>query len=260
MKRTLFVPLLLAVLLFLSGISAGEPMKTRVLVFYGGHPFNLDEFKSALFPETEQMDVSYALLPQERDRLAPGLEKDYDVLVMFDMDQQDPTEEQKEALKNLLEQGIGYFAFHHNICSLFNWDEYYDICGGKAMLDYAYPQGEKEACFRGKSYPFSTFVMGNAEFNVADSEHPIMQGVRNFQAYEELYGNILINPDVNVLLTSDSPNMTRTAAWTWRYGKSPVFATLLGHDASMWNNQDFHTMFINAVKWLAEEKRKVHGE
>lgn len=229
--------------------------RIRVLVFYGGHPFNLEEFKSTLFADSG-MDVSYAVLPDERDRLAPGLEKEFDVLVMFDMDQKDPSPAQKEALKALLDCGIGYFSFHHDTCALFNWDEYYDICGGKAMLDYAYPNGSPCATFRGQRYPFSTFLMGDADFRVADPDHPVMRGVHDFSLHEELYGKILVNPDVHVLLASDSPNMTHAAAWTWHYNNSPVFTTILGHDASMWGHPDFNTMFINAIKWLAAETRK----
>ncbi len=234
-------------------LSAQEPedRKIRVLVFYGGHPFNMEDFKHN-FDGADNMEVYYAKLPEGRDMLAPGLEKQYDVLVMFDMDQVDPTPEQRKKLYDLLDKGIGYFAFHHNLCSVPEWDEYYDITGGKTFLNYFF-EGKDHAMFRGQPYEFSTFQMLPISFKVADKDHPIMNGVVDFDLNEEAYGKALVNPNVHVLLTSESPGMTHEVAWTWHYNNSPVFGTFLGHDINMWSDENFHKMFLQAIKWLADQ-------
>ncbi len=258
MKSFIYVLLSFVILFFIgqNSLSAEEQSvhKIRVLVFTGGHGFNADDFH-ALFSRYSQLDVTYAKLPEDRSLIAPGLEKKYDVLVMFDMYQKDLSDMEKKNTIDLLNCGIGLFAFHHHLCSNPHWEEYYDCIGGRTFLPYAYPKGEKPF-WRGKKYEFSTFIDDQKlDIHVADKDHPITKGVNDFIITDEAYGKGWVDPKAHVLLTSNHPKQTREVAWTWHYGKSPVFALFLGHDKKAWDNPDFDKIFIQAIEWLATTNR-----
>lgn len=51
---------------------------------------------------------------QRADMLKPRLEKQFDVIAMYDMSK-DLTPEQEQALVKLLKRGIGVVSLHHNL-------------------------------------------------------------------------------------------------------------------------------------------------
>ena len=61
-----------------------------------------------------------AEMPKEADLLQPGLEKQYDVIMMFDM-AKEFTPEQRQAFVALLETGIGLVSTHHNLGAHRDW-------------------------------------------------------------------------------------------------------------------------------------------
>ena len=55
-----------------------------MLVTYGGHGFEEKQF-FAMFDALPNVTYKKAELPKQADLLKPGLEKDFDVIVMYDM-------------------------------------------------------------------------------------------------------------------------------------------------------------------------------
>ena len=113
-----------------STAAAQEPakVKIRVLLTYGGHGFEEKPF-FAMFDSFPGIVYTKAPMPKAADLLKPGLEKDYDVIVMYDMT---PgfTPEQQKAFVELLNDGIGLVSLHHNLGSHQQWDEFRKIIGG----------------------------------------------------------------------------------------------------------------------------------
>lgn len=240
---------LLIFVLFLGGtdlFAAGK--KIRVLFVSGGHSFDQPAFDVFLasFPHLE---ISKAVLPKDRDKIAPGLEKDFDVLLLYDQDNTPLSDRQKKNFIDLLHQGIGVFVLHHHLSAHQDWDEHYDIIGGRDFF-------QKDLnLFRGKEYPRSTFIENiDIDIDVADPDHPITKDVKPFIIRDEAYGKCPVHPDVHVLLTSKHPNATPQVAWIWKYGKSPIFVNMLGHGPSAWNHPEFARVFIQAMNWLSENK------
>lgn len=217
----------------------------RVLLTYGGHGFETKEF-FAMWDALPGVTYTKAELPGQADLLKPGLEKDYDVIVMYDMVAAF-TPEQQAAFTKLLGTGIGVVATHHNLGAHQNWPEYWKIIGGSWL---AAPRK-----IDGKDYPASTYAEG-VDFNVAvaDKDHPITKGVADFSIHDEIYGQFYVAPGVHVLLTCDHPKSGHDIAWTTSYGRSRVFYLLLAHGPSGYDNPNFRKLLTNGIRWAAEGK------
>ena len=77
----------------------------RVLLTTGGHGFEAEPFYAA-FDAMPDVEYTKAELPKDADLLKPGLEKQYDCIVMYDMVPK-ITPDQQKAFAKLLETGIG---------------------------------------------------------------------------------------------------------------------------------------------------------
>ena len=118
---------------FSAGAQAGEQEgKIRVLLTYGGHGFEEDSF-FAMFDSMPGVEYTKAEFPQDFGLLKPGLEKQYDVIVRYDMINGIPAE-QREAFAALLQKGIGLVSLHHNLGAHNRWAEYPKIIGGRFFL------------------------------------------------------------------------------------------------------------------------------
>ena len=144
-------------------------------------------------------DVQYtkAPLPQSAGLLKPGLEKDYDVMVRYDMVAKFSPEQEK-ALVDLLHRGIGLVALHHNLGAHPQWDEYTKIIGGKYCFG-VYQEGDKK--FGPSTYEHDQDI----KVAVADREHPITRGLADFAIHDEVYNHCYVAPDVHVLLPQIIP-------------------------------------------------------
>lgn len=220
---------------------ASPPRAIRILVTWGGHEFPQEEFFHFVdsLPSTTNSRVSK---PQFADMLRPGLEKQYDVLLMYDMTD-DYTPQQRAAFMDLLNQGIGVLSLHHNLLTCQRWDEYPRIVGGRYVTSGTQIEG--------KTAPRSTASHGeHMRISVVDRSHPITQGLADFDIVDETYGDLYVVPDNEILLRTDHPKASAAVAWVRNYGKSRVFATTMGHDATAYNDPNFRKIIIGAIGWL----------
>ena len=230
--------------------SATEAGKTRILLTFGGHGFQEEPF-FAMFDSMPGVEYTRAEMPASADLLKPGLEKEYDVVVMYDM-AMSMSAEQRKAFVALLETGIGVVALHHHLGAHRDWDEYRGIIGGQYLF-----KGQK---LDGKEYGKSTFAHGqDVDVAVADSDHPVTRGITGFRIHDETYKGCYVSPDVRVLLTTDHPKSNRELAWVTRYGKSPVLYMMLGHDSKAWQHPAYPKLLLNGIRWASArtESRRV---
>jgi type 1 glutamine amidotransferase len=216
--------------------------KIRVLLTFGGHGFEEKPF-FAMFDALPGVVYSKAPLPESAALLKPGLQKQFDVLVMYDMCGKFSPEEQK-AFVALLRQGIGVVSLHHNLGAHQGWPEYTKIIGGKFCL--------KAEDFGGKTYGPSTYEHGQQiHVTVADEHHPITRGLADFTIEDETYGNCYIRPGAYVLLRTDNPKNNPSLAWINPYGRSRVFYFQLGHDSKAWSNPAYPDILSRGIRWAA---------
>ncbi len=239
MKRLL---LALPTILVLAAAPAAAGETIRVLLTVGGHGFEEAPF-FAVFDSMEGVEYTKAALPEEAGLLAPGLEGEYDVIVMYDMVPAVTPEEQR-AFRELLERGIGVVSLHHNLGAHPDWDEYPRIVGGR----YVFTAGEIDGT---AVVPSSYRHDEEMPIRVADGDHPITRGLEDFTIRDECYKDYYRAPDVRVLLTTDHPENDESIAWVHRYGRSPVFYLQLGHDRHAYEHPAFRELVHRGIRWAA---------
>lgn len=230
-------------LLALASVAAAAEIKPlRVLLTYGGHGFQQPEF-FAMWDALPGLAYTKCELPKDADVLKPGLEKQYDVIVMYDMVKGFTPEQQKDYVA-LLNTGIGIVATHHSLGAHDGWPEYAKIIGGKYV--------HKPGIIEGKERPASNFAHGqDIAVTIADKEHPITKGLADFTIHDETYGKCYVSPNAHVLLTTDHPKCTREIAWTTQYGRSRVCYLMFGHDNQAWANPNYQALLQRAIRWSA---------
>jgi len=245
MRRTLvFVLSVVVTFSCAMGVRGGEPAakKTRVLLTYGGHGFEQEPFFK-MFDDMKDIAYTKAPMPESAGLLKPGLEKDFDAIVMYDM-VKGITSEQQQAFVDLLKTGIGVVSLHHNMGAHRDWDEFRRIIGGKFVLS---PQ-----TIDGVQCAVSTWSHDeDLKVTIADKDHPITEGLADFTIHDETYGKYYTAPDVKLLLKTDHPKNDPELAWVKEYGKSRVFYLMLGHDSKAWQNPAFLEILHRGVLWAA---------
>jgi uncharacterized protein len=228
-----------------AGAAENAPQgKIRVLVTFGGHGFEERPFW-AMWDALPGVIYSKAQMPRAADMLKPGLQKKYDVIVMYDMVQR-LTQQQRNAFVALLKSGIGLVSLHHNLCAQDDWPELRNIIGGKYLL--------KETEIDGKKYSPSEYSDDqDMSVTVAARNHPITTGVDDFKIHDEAYRKFYVAPDSHVLLTIDHPKCGRDVAWVHSYGKSRVFYLMFGHDPAAWQNPNYPRLLLNGIHWAARK-------
>jgi type 1 glutamine amidotransferase len=244
MKRLAFLPAL-TVFLATGAVLAQPPEQhrdIRVLLTYGGHDFQEKEF-FAMWDALPGVRYTKAPLPESAGLLQPGLEKDYDVIVSYDMSK-GLTAEQQKSYEALLESGIGLVALHHNLGAHPDWPEYRKVIGAKWVFE---PE-----TIDGKDYAPSTYAHDQEiPVSIADPDHFITKGLADFVIHDETYGGAYVSPDVHVLLKARHPGNVEPFAWTTGYGKSRVVYFMAGHDDKGWANPAFPEVLSRSIRWAA---------
>ncbi|MHC4176857.1 MAG: ThuA domain-containing protein [Planctomycetota bacterium] len=220
--------------------------KIRVLLTSGGHNFEQEPFY-AMFDAMSNVEYTKAEFPKAADLLKPGLEKKFDVIVMYDMVPRISAEQQK-AFVALLKKGIGLVSLHHNMGAHRDWDQFRRIIGGKFFL--------APTKIGGKEYPKSGWEHDQQlKVTVTDQKHPITKGLKDFDIHDEVYNNYFTAPKVKVLLKTDHPKNDPELAWVKRFGNSRVFYFMLGHDRKAYENENFREIVARGIRWAAGPKK-----
>ena len=225
---------------------------TRVLLVYGGAHHSPITPYMRMLDSMPGIEWTPALLPQSAEMLKPGLEKEYDVLLMVGMmgsrwEQAEFSAEQRKAFADLLAKGIGIVALHQAIATEPGWEESPRIVGG-VWRNEPYEVD-------GRSYPKSGCLHDtDIRVRAADPDHPIVRGVPEFVINDELYLDIYKAADNLPVLVTDHPqaNGRKEIAWTRTYGASRLFYFQLGHvPAQTWARPDCRRIVHQAIRWAA---------
>ena len=231
----------------------------NILIVTGGHGFDQENFYK-MFDEMPGVRYDKAELPKEMDLLAPGLEKKYDLLFTYDMNNfPQVTADQRERFAKLIESGMPLIVMHHSIGgydniktgenTYYNWPLYRQMIGGQ----YLHRAIEVD----GTIHPPSSYKYNlDIAVEIADREHPITKGVENFTIRDEGYKGMYIREGVHVLLKTDHPDATPEVAWTTQHGKGTVFVIALGHDKQSYENPNLRRILYQGILWCVDETRK----
>jgi type 1 glutamine amidotransferase len=209
----------------------------RVAVVTGGHSFDVPKF-NALFRSLDGVDVYV----QHMENLVSARHrvKDwYDVILFYSMlgfrDKGKVRYPDKpvQTMDGVLDAGIGVVMLHHAILSYTNWDLWRDMVGLDAESFTGYSHDE------------------TMRIAVADSEHPITQGVADWEMVDETYEMGEPDADSHVLLTTDHAACMKTIGWTRQVQNSRVFNLQSGHDNHTWVDENFQAVLLRGIQWVA---------
>ena len=214
----------------------------KVAVITGGHAFDGEGF-FGMFESFQ--DIEYVHLAQKDHSEvfeAPG-DRPYDVIVLYNMTQKISPKRQRNFIK-LLNEGVGLVALHHSIAAFQEWPEYRKIIGARYLLS--------DIVENGISYKMSVYQHDvDIPISILNKQHPITKDMKDFTIHDETYRNCLVEPDNNLLLTTDELSNDKGICWTRKYGKSKVCYIQLGHGLGAYNNENYRTLVSNAIKWSA---------
>ena len=165
----------------------------------------------------------------------------YDLVFLHLYNAKTPTlsAEAKENLAGFVKGGKGLVVSHLSSASFKEWEEFHKLCGRYWVM--------------GKSGhgPRSVFKV-----RVANKEHPITQGLADFEADDELYAKLQGDAPINVLVEADSDwsKQTEALAFTVDYGKGRVFHETFGHDGKAIQNPAVQKLIQRGSEWAATGK------
>lgn len=207
-------------------------MKTlKSLVFVGTEGIYHDhvgngKFITALLNDTDGIEADFS---RDYNVLADGLEAYHSLLFYTDVGELTPAQE--IGLLSYIRSGGGFFGLHTAAASFRESDGYHDMLNG---------------FFNGHS-PYMDFTV-----NVSDTEHPITEGLTDFEVTDELY-YLKHNPNTSQHLMHAFDNTvdeTHVMAFHHQYGKGRVFYFALGHDTVVLENPSFQEVIRRGVLWV----------
>lgn len=155
------------------------------------------------------------------------------------------TGEQLQGVVEAVVSGVGIAGCHGGMCDSFREaTEWQFMTGGQWV-----------------AHPGNDGV--NYRVNITDKNHPVTQGVEDFDVSSEQY-YMHVDPAVKVLATTHFPTaegphfgngeFEMPVVWTKVYGKGRVFYNSLGHQANIMEMEPVLTLMRRGFKWAADGK------
>jgi type 1 glutamine amidotransferase len=142
---------------------------------------------------------------------------------------------QEEAIESFVLNGGAFLALHNA-----GWD--YPWQGGYRRTLAGYYQGHPPVA------PFKVCVL--------DREHPITQGVDDYEIVDEQHFLWFDVDRVTLLLKSQGQNgMESAAGWAYEYGRGRVAYLANGHTLEILEHPMVQRLLHNAARWLVERAR-----
>ena len=167
----------------------------------------------------------------------------------------DPNDLKDEVLQNY--DGLLIYANHDSISTSQEAALKSFVQGGKALI----PLHSGSFCFRNSDWyvqavggQFSTHGTGRFTTQLLDAKHPILQGISEFETWDETYVHSQINPDIQVLMERKEGDKKEPYTWIRNEGEGRVFYTAYGHNEETWKQPEFHELLANGILWAVGDK------
>lgn len=230
----------LLTLAFLISTAFAQQGRRLEILFLGdnGHHRPIDRVPSimaALGPK----GINFTYTDDLADINTANLNK-YDALMVY-ANWDKITPEAEKALLDYVASGKGFLPIHCASYCFRNSDAYVKMVGGQ----------------------FWRHTMDSITTQTVQANHPIMNGLKPFTAYDETYLHSQLQPDNNVLATreikadqsKDKPDAkTEPYTWTRTHGKGKIFYTAYGHDERTWGQPGFQELIYNAILWTVNDQ------
>ena len=233
--RVLFA-LLLSCSLIASVSAAEMPAKLKLLYLGdGGHHQPAVRFKQ-LQPVLKKRGIDLVYSDVIGDLNAATL-KSYDGVVVYaNIDAIEP--EQAKALLDFVASGKGFVPLHCASYCFRNNDDVVALIGAQ----------------------FLRHGTGTFRTTIALPEHPVMQGFKGFESWDETYVHTKHNEQNRTVLETRAEGNGHEP-WTWvrTHGKGRVFYTAWGHDARTFANPGFHNLVERGIRYACGQDPSAAG-
>jgi putative membrane-bound dehydrogenase-like protein len=231
-KTWIFVFLILT---FISGcgqnsnqifLSSTDPRRVEILVL--GHEsehHNSEKLMTYLQTPLFQKGINLTYTTDLTDLNEVTL-NNYDGLMIYS-NHESITPEQEAALKSYVQSGKALIPIHSASFCFKNSDWYIQAVGGQ----------------------FSTHETGDFTATIVDKTHPVMNGIEEFETWDETYVHTKVNPDMQVLMERVEDGKKEPYTWVRNEGKGRVFYTAFGHNEKTWEKKGFHDLVANGILW-----------
>lgn len=222
---------------------AGEaPPPIRVLLITGDDVSPAHDWLSCasatrtVLVESGSFDVRVLGNPNALEIQANLDNTDVIYLLMYNAATPTISDQAKDNLLQFVKQGKGFVVAHLGSASFKEWPEFRQLCGR------AWVMGESG------HGPRSVF-----KAQIADPDHPITQGLTDFQQDDELYAKLQGTTPIHVLVKAESDwsHQTEPLAFVLPYGAGRVFHHTFGHDPKAINSPSVKTLITRGTAWAA---------
>jgi len=207
----------------------------RIEILFLGHNsehHNSQKLAPMLAMPLFQKGISLTYTNDPNDLNADNLAK-YDGLMIY-ANHDDITPGQESAMKNFVEGGKALIPIHSASFMFRNSDWYVQTVGGQ----------------------FKTHGAGTFTVDIVKPDHSVMEGISEFETWDETYVHHKLNDDMTVLMERVEDGHREPWTWVREQGKGKVFYTAYGHDERTWSQTAFHDLVANGVLWAVDDKAK----
>jgi type 1 glutamine amidotransferase len=164
------------------------------------------------------------------------------VLHFKNYDPQVPGRKGLENLAGFVEQGGGLVLLHFACGAFEEFKDDFAPLAGRVWFGMQPPAG------RHQHDPRQQFTV-----NIADTAHPITQGMRDFQTVDELYTCLEGSAEITPLATAVSQldGKVYPMAFVCDYGRGRVFHCVLGHDVEAFSASGPRQLIRRGCAWVA---------
>lgn len=252
----------------------------KLLVAVRGHPFDRSAF-DAMFQAMPGISATMVDQPAAARLMNPQGMRDFDALLLYDMPGLDfqsvgdrphllePSQELKDGLQAVFEQGTGVVALHHALAGWPRWSTYGEWLGGRFLYRPADVRGMR--CL-------DSGYLSNVTYNAhVLAAHPVTAGLpANFQLTDELYMAEIFSNDVTPLLEAQydfsadrfcsaqaacrgqpetrsdwyHPPTSNLIGWTKWAINSPLVYLQPGDGSCAYTSVYYRQLVENAIRWV----------
>jgi len=137
--------------------------------------------------------------------------------------------DQETALLTYVNTGGGLIAIHSASATFNDSDAFVNLVGGA----------------------FKAHGTGTFSVEHQNSNHPVLQGVPEFESWDETYVHMKHNPDKDVLSFRIEDDHEEPWTWVRNQGDGRVFYTAWGHDERTWQHEGFKKLIERATRWTS---------
>jgi type 1 glutamine amidotransferase len=224
--------------------TAAAPPKIKVLIVtgddVGAHPWReVSQATRDVLQASGKFEVKVCEDPGVLESAASLKRYDVVYLAMYNAKLPTLTDPAKQNLLDFVKGGKGFVVSHLSSASFKEWDEFKKLCGRNWVMGKS-GHGDRSV-FKAK---------------IANKNHPITQGLEDFETDDELYAKMQGDAPINTLVTADSDwsKQTEPLVFTLDYGQGRVFHHTFGHDGKAINTPGVQKLIQRGTQWAATGK------